>query len=81
MLKSRNILCIHLKSNFDTLEIEEFEKMKQNIVIGNPKDIKNKLEQLQTQYKVDEIMIVTITHSPKDRIESYKLIADEVLLE
>lgn len=53
-------------------------KMRQNMIIGNPYEVKRKLMELQTNYKADEIMINTITHSPKDRIQSYKLIAKEI---
>lgn len=60
-------------------EIELLVKMKQNMIIGNPQEVKEKLFQLQTRYKTDEIMILTITHSPKDRIKSYKLVAEEML--
>jgi luciferase family oxidoreductase group 1 len=55
------------------------EKMRQKMIIGNPIDVKEKLKSLQKQYRADEIMIVTITHSPEDRLQSYKLIAKEVL--
>lgn len=55
------------------------QKMKQNMIIGNPHAVKQKLKELQALYKADEIMIVTITHSPKDRIRSYQLIAEEIL--
>lgn len=54
-------------------------KMKKNMIIGNPHVVKQKLNELQSLYKVDEIMIVTITHSPEDRIQSYQLIAEEIL--
>jgi luciferase family oxidoreductase group 1 len=60
-------------------EKETFVKMKQNMIIGSPKKVKQQLYELQAEYHADEIMIVTITHSPEDRIESYKLIAREVL--
>ncbi|MCH1625715.1 LLM class flavin-dependent oxidoreductase [Fredinandcohnia quinoae] len=60
-------------------EYDTLEKMKHKIIIGNPETVKIKLHDLQTQYHADEIMIVTITHSPKDRIKSYELIADAVL--
>ncbi|WP_096185811.1 LLM class flavin-dependent oxidoreductase [Evansella halocellulosilytica] len=55
------------------------EKMKQKMVIGNPQEVKRKLQEMQEQYLTEEIMIVTITHSPEDRIQSYKLIAEELL--
>jgi luciferase family oxidoreductase group 1 len=60
-------------------EKETMEKMKRNMVIGNPQQVKQKLNELQTKFKADEIMLVTITHSPEDRIQSYKLIAKEVI--
>lgn len=60
-------------------ELKELAKMKQKMIIGNPRVVKDKLNQFRSQYKADEIMIVTITHSPKDRLQSYKLIASEVL--
>lgn len=58
---------------------EALNKMKQNMIIGNPLEVKEKLIELQAKYRADEIMIVTITHSQEDRIQSYKLIATEVL--
>lgn len=60
-------------------EKEQVEKMKQKMVIGNPQLVKRKLMELQETYHADEIMIVTITHSPKDRVQSYQLIAKEIL--
>ncbi|MEH7223426.1 LLM class flavin-dependent oxidoreductase [Bacillus sp. JJ1566] len=60
---------------------EGFEKMKQKVIIGNPKDVKDRLEKLKQAYQADEIMIVTITHSPEDRLKSYELIAKETGLE
>lgn len=57
---------------------EGFEKMKKKVIIGNPKEVKAKLLELQQSYQSDEIMIVTITHSPEDRLESYELIAKEI---
>lgn len=60
-------------------EQDSFNKMRQNMIIGNPHEVKQQLVELQTNYQADEIMINTITHSPKDRIRSYELIAKEVL--
>ncbi|MDQ1002384.1 luciferase family oxidoreductase group 1 [Neobacillus niacini] len=54
-------------------------EMKNNMIIGNPYQVKKRIEELQEKYNADEIMIVTITHSPVDKIESYKLIAEEIL--
>ncbi|GAA0441906.1 LLM class flavin-dependent oxidoreductase [Lentibacillus halophilus] len=49
------------------------------MIIGNPQDVKQALTQMQTLYNTDEWMIVTITHSYEARKESYRLIADEML--
>ncbi|WP_428908086.1 LLM class flavin-dependent oxidoreductase [Niallia sp. Krafla_26] len=63
----------------DSKEQSTFKKMKQNMILGTPQVVRNKLEAIQEQYQADEIMIVTITHSPEDRIQSYQLIANEML--
>jgi len=60
-------------------EKEALEKMKQKMIIGNPDQVRNNLLDLQKQYKADEVMIVTITYAPEDRIKSYLLIAHELL--
>ncbi|KAA9023942.1 LLM class flavin-dependent oxidoreductase [Niallia endozanthoxylica] len=60
-------------------EKNTLQKMKQNMIIGNPHVVKERLNELQILYQADEIMIVTITHSPEDRIHSYQLIAKESL--
>jgi luciferase family oxidoreductase group 1 len=54
-------------------------EMKHSVIIGNPQQVKKRLEELQVMYKANEMMIVTITHSPEDKIQSYKLIAEEIL--
>ncbi|MEH7885231.1 LLM class flavin-dependent oxidoreductase [Bacillus sp. JJ1609] len=57
-------------------EKDALEKMKKKMIIGNPDEVKNNLLDLQKRYKTDEIMIVTITYAPEDRIKSYQLIAN-----
>jgi luciferase family oxidoreductase group 1 len=55
------------------------ENMKKKIIIGNPVKVKEELLELQALYEADELMIVTITPSYKDRIRSYELIAKECI--
>lgn len=64
----------------NSVEKEIMEKMKRKIIIGNPMEVKQKLIELQQNYKADEIMLNTITYSAEDRISSYALIAKEMLL-
>lgn len=56
-----------------------FNKLRQKMLIGNPGEIREKLLALKSEYRVDEVMIVTNTHNPEDRIRSFELIAKEVL--
>ncbi|PLR79274.1 LLM class flavin-dependent oxidoreductase [Bacillus sp. V3-13] len=58
---------------------QSVDNMKRKMVIGNPQEVKAKLQELQVLYEADELMIVTITHSDEDRARSYELIANEVL--
>lgn len=50
-----------------------------NMIVGNPQEVKKRLMDLQTHNGADEIMIVTITHSSVDKIRSYELLADALL--
>lgn len=59
-------------------EKDSMSKMRQNMIIGNPSEVKQALFELQANYQADEIMINTITYAPKDRIQSYELIAKEI---
>lgn len=55
------------------------DEMKRGMIIGNPREVKKRILELQDKYNADEIMIVTITHSPSEKIQSYKLIAEGIL--
>lgn len=45
--------------------------------IGNPKQVLDKLNSMKQKLMIDEFTIVTITHDQNDKINSYKLIAEE----
>jgi luciferase family oxidoreductase group 1 len=62
----------------DEKEKETAENMKKKMVIGSPKEVKEMLLEMQQNNNADEIMIVTITYSPADRLRSYELIAREM---
>ncbi|MBY0096185.1 LLM class flavin-dependent oxidoreductase [Mesobacillus maritimus] len=59
-------------------ELDAIEKQKQKMIIGNPQEVASKLRTLQSLYQADELMLVTITNSLKDRIQSYKLVMEEI---
>lgn len=62
---------------FTKEETEKIEKMKRNMIIGNPHDVKEQVLALQEQYRADEIMIVTIVHDDAAKFRSYELLAEQ----
>ena len=43
---------------------------------GAPEQVRERLLALASEYSVDELVVVTITHSPKARLRSYELLAE-----
>ncbi|WP_102347251.1 LLM class flavin-dependent oxidoreductase [Bacillus sp. Marseille-P3661] len=68
-----------LQYSYTPAEQEMIDKMRNNMIIGDPIRVRDKLLELQKIYEVDELMIITITHSFEDRKRSYELIAKECL--
>lgn len=60
-------------------EIQYIKANKSSVIYGSPKEVKDQLEQVQSYYNSDEIMINTMTSSIEDRLKSFKLLADECL--
>jgi luciferase family oxidoreductase group 1 len=58
---------------FDKQRIAE---NRSRMIVGDPDQVKQQLEQLSKDYGADEIMINTITRDFKDRMKSYQLIAE-----
>ncbi|GAA0589142.1 LLM class flavin-dependent oxidoreductase [Virgibacillus siamensis] len=65
---------------FSAEEKETIRNMQQKMIIGNPQEVRRQLEELQEFYNVDELMLVTITHSYEARLKSYRLLAEELQL-
>jgi luciferase family oxidoreductase group 1 len=45
-------------------------------IAGAPEPVRDRLVALALEYGVDELVVVTITHSPKARLRSYELLAE-----
>jgi alkanesulfonate monooxygenase SsuD/methylene tetrahydromethanopterin reductase-like flavin-dependent oxidoreductase (luciferase family) len=45
-------------------------------IIGNPRLVREKLEEVAVEYGADEVMVVTITYDHAARVRSYELLAD-----
>ena len=63
--------------SFSKEELQTIEELQKRHIVGNPLQVKGKLEEIANLYNVDEVMIVTITHSYKAREKSYELLAKE----
>ncbi|SDI63777.1 LLM class flavin-dependent oxidoreductase [Natribacillus halophilus] len=61
-------------------EKERFADMKQQMIIGDPQEVKAQIKEMQKTYHADEIMIMTTTYDPDDRVRSYELIGRELSL-
>ena len=46
-------------------------------LVGSPRTVADKLDQLQEATGADELAVTTITHDHADRVRSYQLLADE----
>ncbi len=61
---------------YTAYEHERIKHNRQRVITGTPGEIKLKLKWLAEDYKVDELIAVTITEDFEDRLESYKLLAE-----
>ncbi|TLS35027.1 LLM class flavin-dependent oxidoreductase [Pseudalkalibacillus caeni] len=64
---------------FSEEEQEKVKKGREKVIIGNPTEVKEKLQKIQEHSQADEIMITTVTHRFEDRAASYDLIAKSFL--
>ena len=46
------------------------------MITGAPATVRAGIEEAAAEYGADEVLVVTITHSPEARRRSYELIAD-----
>ncbi|MDN3016957.1 LLM class flavin-dependent oxidoreductase [Paenibacillus sp. BSR1-1] len=58
---------------------KSIERIKKKMIIGTPDEVKSKILEIQSHVLADEIMIVTITYSSKDKHQSYRLIAEQFI--
>jgi luciferase family oxidoreductase group 1 len=61
--------------SYNAAEQERIAHNRQRMLIGTPDVLKRKLDTLLADYKVNELMAVTITESFEDRLRSYELLA------
>ncbi|MDX5481273.1 MAG: LLM class flavin-dependent oxidoreductase [Hymenobacteraceae bacterium] len=69
------------RQDYSEAEQQRIRFNRQRMVSGTPQQVKQQLEELATDYTVDELVIVTITHNFADRLRSYQLLAGAFELE
>ncbi|WP_409298869.1 LLM class flavin-dependent oxidoreductase [Peribacillus sp. SCS-26] len=58
---------------------EEREAQDSKTITGNPMEVKEKLLSFAVEHSLEELMIITMAPTYSERIESYRLIAEEML--
>jgi luciferase family oxidoreductase group 1 len=61
---------------FSEAELERIEYNHGRIISGTQEQVKDQLNSLSDEMGIDEIMVTTMTHSQKDRLRSFELIAE-----
>jgi alkanesulfonate monooxygenase SsuD/methylene tetrahydromethanopterin reductase-like flavin-dependent oxidoreductase (luciferase family) len=61
---------------FSDLELERIQYNRGRIVSGTPDQVMEQLIYISSEMDIDEIMVTTMSHSQKDRIRSFELIAE-----
>jgi len=61
--------------SYNAAEQERITHNRQRMLIGTPDVLKEKIDKLLADYKVNELMAVTITENFDDRLRSYELLA------
>lgn len=69
-----------VKKLYKNLSFEDkayYHETLDSMILGTPKECKEKIEKLAIEYCVDEVMIVNVTYSFEERMKSYELLAKE----
>ena len=69
-----------VKKLYENLSFEDkayYHETLDSMILGTPKECREKIEKLAIEYGVDEVIIVNVTYSFEDRIKSYELLAKE----
>jgi alkanesulfonate monooxygenase SsuD/methylene tetrahydromethanopterin reductase-like flavin-dependent oxidoreductase (luciferase family) len=61
---------------FTPMEREIVRSWHGPLVLGDPTEVRAKLEDLVDRYRVDELMLTTMVHGQADRLRSYELVAE-----
>ncbi|MFS0674304.1 LLM class flavin-dependent oxidoreductase [Ornithinibacillus sp. 179-J 7C1 HS] len=60
---------------------DEFNELRNKMIIGNPTEVKATLYEFEQNYQVSEFMVLTNTPTYESRNKSYELLAEAILME
>lgn len=62
--------------SYSVFDKERIRENRSRMIVGDPEQVKNQIEELASKYQTEEVIINTITHDFESRIKSYQLIAE-----
>ncbi|MGY9014517.1 MAG: LLM class flavin-dependent oxidoreductase [Rhodospirillales bacterium] len=57
-------------------ELAQVEANRERNIVGTPRQVKMRIEELADQYDTEEIVVLSICHDHNDRVRSYELVAE-----
>lgn len=61
---------------YSPYELKRVQYNRNRMIVGSPKQVKEKLLRLSETYQTEEIMLVTITYDFQDKLRSFELVAE-----
>lgn len=76
--RSPGIPSIEMAQSYQYTPYERkfIEENRKRMIVGSPKTVKAKIEELAEAYGADEVMVVTNAHRYEDRLRSFELLAE-----
>jgi luciferase family oxidoreductase group 1 len=64
-------------AEYTAQDLERIRMNRRRMIVGSPDEMKSKISSLANTYNVDEVMLVTIAEDFDDRLDSYRLLAQQ----
>jgi len=64
--------------SFKPEESAALSQLQQKAIVGDPKEVSDRLQALAERYELDEVVVITWAHDPQVQKDSYSLLAQEL---
>ncbi|KMM37060.1 LLM class flavin-dependent oxidoreductase [Guptibacillus hwajinpoensis] len=61
---------------YSVFDKERIRENRSRMIVGDPRQVKQQIEELASKYQTQEVIVNTITHDFESRLKSYRLIAE-----